>query len=154
MRRVKPNLADINADYFVLWVRTLVWTSFGQFHNPPAHLGGAGSKKERIWAASRRRKSRRCPGGVVCAQNLKCHYVKPWMEKKHEQKACHFINKSLGARFLVWVGCWLIVKTGRRSCPCVQSNPHQGQLLQSLPLELLNQQKLWRNLTLTNETQW
>lgn len=46
-------------------------------------------------------------------------------------------------------GHQLIGLTGRSICPCVQSNPHQGQLLKFLPMELLSKHKLWINFKLS-----
>jgi len=71
--------------------------------------------------------------------------------KAAEEKAWHFINMSLGARICVWDGHWLTGRTGHGISPCVQSNPHQGQLLKFLPTELLSKHKLWINFTLIEQ---
>lgn len=91
-----------------------------------------------------------CPEG--------CLHIEPHMSfyetmdgKAAREKAWHFINVSLGARICVWDGHWLIGLTGRSICPCVQSNPHQGQLLQFHPMELLSKHKLWINSTLIED---
>lgn len=117
------------SDYFVLWVPPGL-IAFG--HGVRALCGGAFGEKGHIWSrfSSRAARVRGMPRGLFAHRTSYVIFWIPWTERQP-------------------YGLWLIGGAGHSISPCVQSNPHQGHLLQFLSMELLGKHKLWINFRLS-----